>query len=72
MTEHSRAENHTILELLGGDATPFRRFAVVARVLARFWIAAEVGMALRSKPVERSTHIEFFLRLHVKERQVEG
>ena len=53
-----------------GDAAAFGTRAVVARIFARFGITTEVGMALGTKPVERSTHIHFLLRRHVEERQI--
>ena len=44
--EHGAAQNHAVGELLDGDAALRfnRRFRIVARVLARFGIAAEVGV----------------------------
>ena len=60
------------MELLGGDAATFRRFAVVAIKLARLRVTAEVGMALGTEPVEGAAHIHLLLRRHVEQCQVEG
>lgn len=60
MTHHCLTEHHTILELLWGDGA-------IGWTLG---IATEVRMALWTKPIERATHVEFLLRLHVKERQI--
>ena len=63
-----------VLELLLGDAALGfnRRFRIVARIFARLRIAAEVGMALRTEPVEGAAHVQFLLRLHVEKGQVDG
>lgn len=60
MTHHCLTEHHTILELLWGDGA-------IGWTLG---IATEVRMALWTKPIERATHVEFLLRLHVEERQI--
>ena len=74
VTEHGLTQNHAVLELFGGDAAFWisRTLAVVARVLARLRIATEVGMALWTEPVESTAHVEFFLRCHIEQRQIEG
>ena len=68
MPEHDATQKHAIGKLLGCDATPDGTLVVIARVLARLRITTEVGMALRSKPVEGPAHVEFFLCLHVEKR----
>ena len=68
VAQHGLTQNHTVLELLGGDAT-FRigwTLAVVAGVLTGLRIAAEVGMTLGAEPVEGTAHIHFFLCRHVE------
>ena len=60
MTHHCLTEHHTILELLWGDGA-------IGWTLG---IATEVRMALWTKPIERATHVELLLRLHVEERQI--
>ena len=57
--KHGPSENHAVLKLLGGDTASFRGLAVVAGVLPRLWIAAEVGMALGAEPVEGAAHVKF-------------
>ena len=71
VTHHGQSENHAVVELSGGNAPARGRFVVVARVLERFGIAAEVGMALRAEPVEGAAHVELLLRGHVEERQID-
>ena len=74
VTEHGLTQNHTVFELLGGDAA-FRfgrTLRIIARVLTRLRIAAEVGVALGTEPVEGAAHIQLFLCRHVEERQVNG
>lgn len=63
MTEHCLTEHHAIVELYGCEA-------VTGRIIKRSRIATEVRMALWTKPIERATHVEFLLRLHVEERQI--
>jgi hypothetical protein len=74
MTEHRLTQDHAVLELLGGDAAfrIDRTFAIVACVLTRLRIAAEVGMTLGTEPVEGSPHVKFLLRRHVEQRQVKS
>ena len=72
VTHHGRTENHSIVELLGSDATPGGTLAVVASIFASFGISAKVGMALWTEPVECSSHVEFPLRRHIKESQVDS
>ena len=72
VTEHGLAEDHAVGKLLSGDGAASRRLGAVARIFARLRIAAEVGMTLRTEPVEGATHVEFLLRLHVEKGQVEG
>ena len=72
MTQHGTTKNHTIFELFSRDATTYGTLAIIARIFARFRIFTKVRMALWAKPVEGSSHIHIFFRLHVEERQVEG
>ena len=72
VVEHGPAQDHAVLELLFGDAAAYRALTVVARVLARLGIAAEVRMTLRTKPVEGAAHVELLLGGHVEESQVDG
>ena len=60
------------MELLGSNATPGRTLAVVASIFSSFGIPAEVGMALWTEPIECSSHVEFLLRRHIKECQVDS
>ena len=43
VTEHGLTQNHTVPELFSGNAATRRRLAVVAGVLTRVGIAAEIG-----------------------------
>ena len=70
VAEHRLAQDHAVGELLSCDAAACGTLAVITRIFARFGIAAEVGMALRTEPVEGAAHVEFFLRRHVEECQV--
>ena len=70
--EHGAAEYHAMGKLLGRDAAAGGTLAVVARVLAGLGVAAEVGMALGTEPVEGAAHVEFLLGLHVEEGEVDG
>lgn len=63
VTHHRTTQDHTVVKLLC-------RQTVTGLILERIWVAAEVGMTLLAKPVERSTHVSLFLLIHVKERQV--
>ena len=72
VAEHRRTENHAVAELLGRDAASHRTLTVIPRILARLRIATEVRMALRPEPVEGAAHVEFLLRSHIEECQVEG
>ena len=63
VTEHCLTEHHAIVELYGCEA-------VTGRIIRTLGIATEVRMALWTKPIERATHVEFLLRLHVEERQI--
>ena len=71
VTHHSLSQNHAIAELLGGYAATSGRFAVIAIILARLGIAAEVGMTLRPEPVEGAAHVNLYLGCHVEECQIE-
>ena len=71
VTQHRTTQDHAIGELLCGDYPTNGTLAVIARIFARFRISTEVGMALRTEPVEGATHVEFLLRLHVEQRQVD-
>ena len=64
VTQHGATQDHAMLKLLGRKPG--------AGVLARLGVAAEVGMALRAKPVEGASHVHLFFGAHVKERQVDG
>ena len=64
VTQHSRAENHTVGELRGGDG-------VILTVFHSLGVATAVGMALAAEPVEGATHVELFLCGHIEEREVE-
>ena len=64
MLEHHCAENHPVLELLGGDVA-------VPIVLLGVGVAAEVGVALSAEPVESAAHIHFLAPGHVEQRQVD-
>ncbi len=70
MTHHCLTEHHTILELLWGDGAIGWTLVIVGCIIRTLGIATEVRMALWTKPIERATHVEFLLRLHVKERQI--
>ena len=72
VVEHGLAQQHAVGKLHGGDAAARRRLAVVAGVFARLGIAAEVGMALGTEPVEGAAHVELFLGLHIEEGEVNG
>ena len=72
VAHHGGAQYHAVLELLGGDATLCGRLAVVAGVFAGVGVAAEVGMAFWTEPVERATHVEFLLAGHIEEGEVDG
>ena len=72
VTEHSLTENHAVAKLGFGDAPAGRTLVVVAGVLTCLGVAAEVGMALWSEPVEGAAHVEFFLGGHVEEGEVNG
>ena len=52
VAEHRLTQDHTVGELLWGDATACGTLAVVARIFTRLGIAAEVWMAFWSEPVE--------------------
>ena len=64
VTEHGLAENHAVAELLGSEG-------VVGTILARLRVAATIGVALITKPVEGSTHVDLFLSTHVEEGEVD-
>ena len=66
MGEHGATKNHAMRELFGGDASANGTLMVVASIFATLWVAAEIGMALRTKPVECTTHIQFLFRCHVE------
>ena len=70
MTHHCLTEHHTILELLWGDGAIGWTLVIVGCIIRTLGIATEVRMALWTKPIERATHVEFLLRLHVEERQI--
>ena len=74
VTEHSLAQDHAVLELLLRDAAfrISRTLRIIARVLTRLRIAAEVRMTLGAKPVEGAAHVEFLFRRHVEQRQING
>ena len=61
MAEHCVTKNHTIGELFGGDAATRWTCVVVACIFTSFGIAAEVGMALRTEPIESAAHVDFSL-----------
>ena len=44
------------------------RYRIVRKVCSGLWISSKVRMTLLTEPVERTTHIKLFLRLHVKQR----
>ena len=67
MGEHGLAQDHTVFKLRGRNAATGGAFAVVASVFACFGIAAKIGMAFGTEPVERAAHIDFFFRFHVEE-----
>ena len=66
MGKHSPAQNHAVLELFGCDAATVGTLMIVAGIFAGFRIAAEIGVTLRTEPVESSAHIEFLFRGHVE------
>ena len=70
VTQHSLSQYHTVLELPFRDAAPCGTLMVVAVIFACLGIAAEVGMTLRTEPVECASHIYFFLCIHVEEGEV--
>ena len=72
VAEHRLAQDHAVGELLSRDASACGTLAVITRIFARFGIAAEVGMALRTEPVEGAAHIEFLFRGHVEEGEIDG
>ncbi len=72
VTEHRLAQDHTVGKLLWGNAAACGTLAVVARIFTRLGIAAEVRMALWTEPVESTAHIEFLLRSHIEEGEIDG
>ena len=71
MAHHGVAQNHAVLKLFRSDGAPLRTVAF-SGVLARFGVAAEVGMALRPEPVEGAAHVSLFLGVHIEEGEVHG
>ena len=72
MGEHRLTEYHTVGKLLCCDTAVSRTLAIVTRIFPRFRITAEIRMALRTEPIEGTTHIKFLLRVHVEECQIHG
>ena len=72
MTEHCLTQNHAVGELLSRNGATYGRFVIIACVFARFRIAAEIRVTLRSKPVECTTHINLFFCFHIKKRQIDS
>ena len=72
VVKHRPTQDHAVGKLLGGDAPSCGALAVVASVFASLGVAAEVGMTLRTEPVECATHIQFLFRCHIKQSQVYG
>lgn len=72
MAEHCVTKNHTIGELLGGDAATHWTCVVVACIFTSFGIATKVGMTLWTEPIESAAHVNFLLCCHIEQRQVDG
>ena len=65
VTQHGLTQYHAIMELFGGDT-------VIGLVFPRVGVAAKVGMALLSEPVESAAHVHFLFRGHVEQGKVDG
>ena len=72
VTEHCVAENHAVGELLSGDGATSWTLMVITSILACLGVSAEVGMALRTEPVEGAAHVDFLLCAHIKESNVDS
>ena len=65
VTQHGLTQYHAVVELFGGDT-------VIRLVFSRVGVAAEVGMALTTEPIECAAHIHFPLRGHVEQGKVDS
>ena len=65
VTQHGLTQYHAVVELFGGDT-------VIGLVFPRVGVAAEVGMALTTEPIECAAHIHFLLRGHVEQGKVDS
>ena len=72
VTEHRVTENHAVGKLLSGDGATSRALMVITSILAHLGVSAEVGMALRTEPVEGAAHVNFLLCAHVEESNVDS
>ena len=71
MSEHGIAENLSMSELLVGEADARRTLALLGNEATCRGVATEVGVTLRTEPIERATHVEFLLRVHVEEGKID-
>lgn len=68
VTQHSLTQYHAVMKLLRGDGAASRRIGANEGIGIR--IATEIRMTLRTEEVECATHIQFLLRIHIEEGEV--